>query len=93
VHGDRLETVGSRKSFRPNQVVVREHRRFEGISDRDDTSVVYGIEADDGTKGVLVDGYGAYGDPAVAAFLERVTVEQPSVKNPEVTPPSYEERP
>jgi hypothetical protein len=92
VKGARLEAVGSGKSFRPDQVVVREHRRFEGVSDPDDTSVLYAIETDDGTKGVLVDGYGAYADAAVAAFLESVRVEQPSVKNPQVTPPSYEKR-
>jgi hypothetical protein len=92
VKGARLEAVGSGKSFRPDQVVVREHRRFEGVSDPDDTSVLYAIETDDGTKGVLVDGYGAYADAAVAAFLESVRVELPSMKDPQVTPPLYGKR-
>ena len=92
VKGDRLEEIGARKSFRASEIVVREHRRFEGVSDPDDTSVLYAIEAADGTKGVLVDGYGAYADPAVASFLSGVAIEQPGVKNPQVTTPSYEKR-
>jgi hypothetical protein len=92
VKNDRLEAIGASKSFRPEQVVIREHRRFEGVSDPDDTSVLYAIEASDGTKGVLTDGYGAYADPAVAAFLRSVKVEQPSVKDPHVVRPSFEKR-
>ena len=90
VNGDRLDEVGGSRSFGAEDVVVREYRRFEGVSDPDDTSVLYAIEAADGTKGILIDGYGAYADPQVAAFLARVAVDQPAVIDPQITPPDYE---
>jgi hypothetical protein len=87
VKGARVDAVGSGKSFRP----IRLSSASTGDS-RADTSVLYAIETDDGTKRVLVDGYGAYADAAVAAFLESVRVELPSMKDPQVTPPLYEKR-
>jgi hypothetical protein len=37
---------------------IREVVRFEGNSDPGDEAVVYGIESANGTKGILVNGYG-----------------------------------
>jgi len=37
-------------------------------------AIVYAIETDNGTRGTLVDAFGAYADPAVSAFLDRVAV-------------------
>lgn len=72
VVGDRLRVDATRKTFRPEDVVIREYRRFEGVSDPDDMSIVYAIEAEGGMRGTLVDAYGAYSDPAVGAFLSNV---------------------
>ena len=72
VVGNRLRGVETRKTFRPEDVVIREYRRFEGVSDPDDMSVVYAIEADGGLRGTLVDAYGVYSDPAVSAFVSQV---------------------
>ena len=72
VVGDRLRVDATRKTFRPEDVVIREYRRFEGVSDPDDMSIVYAIEAEGGIRGTLVDAYGAYADPAVGAFLSNV---------------------
>ena len=90
VDGTRLAVIGAGKSFAAAEVIVREHRRFEGVSDPDDASVLYAIEARDGTKGVLTDAYGAYADPIVAEFLGPVAVDQPAVRDPQVTSPAYE---
>ena len=68
----RLRAVGTRKTFRPEDVVIRDYRRFEGVSDPDDMAIVYAIEADGGVRGTLVDAYGVYADPAVSAFLSAV---------------------
>ncbi len=74
VVGDRLRAVETQKTFRAEDVVIREYRRFEGVSDPDDTAIVYAIEATGGTRGTLVDAYGVYSDPDVGAFLERVPI-------------------
>jgi len=72
VVGNELRTAKTQKAFRPDEVVIREVRRFEGVSDPDDMSVVYAIEADGGLRGTLVDAYGVYSDPAVSAFVSQV---------------------
>lgn len=38
-------------------------------------SVIYAIEARDGTRGTLTDAFGAYADAAVGALIDRVPVE------------------
>jgi hypothetical protein len=77
VVGDRLRIADTEKTFRPEEVVVRDFRRFEGISDPDDMSIVYAIEIDGGFRGTLVDAYGVYSDPVISAFLARVPIVGP----------------
>jgi len=74
VVGNELCTTKMQKIFRPDEVVIREYRRFEGVSDPDDMSIVYAIETEGGIRGTLVDAYGVYADPAVSAFLSKVPV-------------------
>ncbi|HEY3064904.1 MAG TPA: hypothetical protein VGL09_03885 [Methylomirabilota bacterium] len=64
------------RSFRPEDVHIRDYYRFEGTSDPDDMSIVYALEARDGTRGVLVDAFGSYADPAVGALLSRMPVDR-----------------
>jgi hypothetical protein len=58
--------------FRPGELAIVEHHRFEGASDPEDMSVVYAIESDDGVRGIVVDAFGVYADPALAAFLKGI---------------------
>src|SRR5947208_1958166 len=74
VTGNRLRVVETRKTFGPEDVVIREYRRFEGVSDPDDMSIVYAIEALGGTRGTLVDAYGVYSDPDISMFLSTVPI-------------------
>lgn len=72
--GGALRSFDSGRSFSPGQVVIREYHRFEGVSDPDDMSIVYAIEAQGGVRGTLVDAFGVYSDPAVSAFLDGVPI-------------------
>lgn len=72
VIGNRLRAIESGRMFDGEDVTIREYQRFEGMSDPDDASVIYAIETQDGTKGLLVDAFGPYADPEVGRFLERV---------------------
>ena len=45
--------------FSEHEFEIKEIYRYEGDSDPGDEATVYGIEAHDGKKGILVDGYGA----------------------------------
>jgi hypothetical protein len=74
VAGDGLRAAGTPRTFRPEDLAIREYHRFEGISDPDDMAIVYGIESRDGTRGTLVDAYGVYANPAVSRVVERVPI-------------------
>jgi hypothetical protein len=69
VVGDRLQAFDSGKTFRQHELIIRGFQRFEGASDPGDMAIVYAIEATDGTRGALVDAFGAYADPTLGAFL------------------------
>jgi hypothetical protein len=74
VVADSLRGFGSRATFRPDELEVRDYFRFEGVSDPDDMAILYAIESRSGIRGTLVDAFGVYSDPAVSAFMERVAL-------------------
>lgn len=74
VRGDELQSFDSGRTFAADQVVIREYHRFEGVSDPDDMAIVYAIEGEGGARGTLVDAFGAYSDPTVTVFLDRVAI-------------------
>lgn len=71
-----FRAVDSGKSFQADDLTIVEHHRFEGASDPDDMSVVYAIEAGDGTRGILVDAFGVYANPDLGAFLQNVKMRE-----------------
>ena len=46
--------------------------RFEGQSDPADNAIMYVVETTDGSKGTLVDAYGAYADEHMNKFMSEV---------------------
>jgi hypothetical protein len=74
VRGNTVQVVNSGKAFKADELAIREYHRFEGVSDPSDMSIVYAIESRDGTRGVLVDAFGVYSDPAVGAALRDVRI-------------------
>jgi hypothetical protein len=73
----RLQVVRTGERLRPEDLVIRAYYRFEGVSDPDDLAIVYGIESKSGLRGVLVDAFGVYADPALSAVLQDVPIRQP----------------
>jgi hypothetical protein len=69
-----LRVAGTDRRFRPEDVCIRDYYRFEGTSDPDDMSVIYALEARDGTRGTLTDAYGSYADPTIGAVVDRMRV-------------------
>ncbi len=67
-----LQSLLSGKSFYPNEVKVVNFFRFEGLSDPDDSAILYILEMNDGTKGTLVDAYGVYSSSEVDQFMKAV---------------------
>jgi hypothetical protein len=55
----------------PEDVVIAEYRRFEGVSDPGDMAILYAVEAQ-GLRGTLVDAFGVYADPALTEVVDRI---------------------
>jgi hypothetical protein len=60
--------------YKPEEVIINEYHRFEGESNPADTSIVYAIEAKDGTKGLLIDSYGADSSIPIDQFIKKVQI-------------------
>jgi hypothetical protein len=63
--------VNSERAFGGEELSIVEHYRFEGISDPDDMSVLYAVEASDGTRGTIVEAFGVYANPEIGAALQK----------------------
>lgn len=72
VDGQTLVCNETGEKFFPAQLRLHGAHRFEGMSDPGDNRVVYAIEGPHETRGVLIDAYGVYCDPHIAAIIEAV---------------------
>ena len=70
-----LECKELSTNYKPEDFTIVHTYRFEGMSNPDDNSVLYAIEAADGTKGQLVDAYGVYADSLSPEMIEKFRVE------------------
>ena len=70
--------VDSGRTFKTEDLTIVEHYRFEGASDPDDMSVVYAIESDEGTGGIITDAFGVYANPQLGGFLSNVRMREES---------------
>lgn len=61
----------------PDDFEVVEVHRFEGMTDPDDQSILFAIEAKQGFKGTLVNGYGLYSDPVSDALMSKLNITHP----------------
>lgn len=48
------------KTYKPQELAIIKTYRFEGPSDPSDNSILYLIEANDGSVGYTIDAYGVY---------------------------------
>jgi hypothetical protein len=71
-----LTAADTGRRFRPEELTIVEHHRFEGESDPEDMAVVYAVESRDGVRGVVVDAFGVYADPRLGEFLHSVRIHE-----------------
>ena len=69
-----LQVLRTGKILRPQDLVIRDVYRFEGISDPDDMAVVYALESTSGVLGTFIDAFGVYADPAKADALAEIPI-------------------
>ncbi|MGB3590851.1 MAG: phosphoribosylpyrophosphate synthetase [Nonlabens sp.] len=56
---DGVHSKGLKKKWNAGELEVVEFHRFEGMTNPSDNMILYVIECTDGSKGLLVDAYGA----------------------------------
>ena len=61
-------------ALHPDEFEIVEFYRFEGMSNPDDSSVVYAIQSQTGLKGILVDAYGVYSDPLKTEMISKLGI-------------------
>ena len=57
----------------PEDCVVEEEHRFEGLSNPSDMSIIYAVRTDDGRKGTVVVNYGPNADTEAAEFFRQAS--------------------
>lgn len=70
--GKGMKAMDDEKVYMPEDIKIVNFYRFEGETDPADMSILYAIEAQDGTKGTLSDAYGPYASRRVSEFIVRV---------------------
>lgn len=66
-----LRALENGRVFQPEDLQVVEHHRFEGETNPEDMSVVYAVESKEGMRGIIVDAYGTYANPALGNLVNR----------------------
>jgi hypothetical protein len=75
-----LEALKHPKQYNHEEVQLLNSFRFEGVSP-DDNAILYIIQTCDGTKGTLIDAYGAYNDPLITEFIKKLKTKHKLSKN------------
>lgn len=76
VHPDWIECSALTLKLKPEEFHVDEVHRFEGMTNPDDSSVLYAISSTKGVKGVLVDAYGVYSDSLSQIMIQKLRVDE-----------------
>lgn len=79
VEKGKLYDLTNNKKYKPGDVRAVNFYRFEGLSNPDDTSILYAIETSDGRKGTLVDAYGYYSDDETGEFINQIEINKKAV--------------
>ena len=75
LHPDWIECAPLNVKFKPEEFHVDEVHRFEGMTNPDDSSVLYAISSTSGVKGLLVDAYGVYAESISPTMIERLKID------------------
>ncbi len=76
LESDGIKCAHVDKKFDPNNFTIVQVFRFEGMSSTDDSSVLYIIESSDGTKGQLIDAYGAYAENVSPEMAKKLSIKR-----------------
>jgi hypothetical protein len=75
LHPEWIECAPLKLKLAPVQFHVDEVHRFEGMTNPDDSSILFAISSSDGVKGLLVDAYGPYADSLSPLMIQKLTID------------------
>jgi len=77
VDKERMLCQETNATFSPDDFQIDKVFRFEGATNPDDQAILYAISSKkSNVKGVLVNGYGIYSDPATDAIIAKLRIHQ-----------------
>ena len=68
--------MGGGMQLYPEDFMIDEFYRFEGMSNPSDNSIVYAISSKAGIKGVLIDAYGVYAENLNDAMIQKLRIQR-----------------
>jgi hypothetical protein len=75
LHPEWIECPPLNIRLSPQEFHVDQVHRFEGISDPDDSSVLFAIRSEEGVKGLLVDAYGLYSNSLSPLMVGKLKID------------------
>lgn len=75
LHPESIESTTLKQRFSPEEFHVDHVYRFEGMTNPDDSAVLYAISSTAGAKGLLVDAYGAYAEALSPVMIKKLRVD------------------
>jgi hypothetical protein len=72
---DSIECQSRNMRLTPEDFHVDQVYRFEGMTNPDDSAVMYAISSPKGVKGLLVDAYGAYSESISPAMIDKLRID------------------
>ncbi len=80
LHEKGLESKHHKRTYSADNLKVVKYYRFEGMTNPDDSSILYVIETTDGKKGLLVDSYGAQSSSIPPDLLKKLKIDPANFK-------------
>ncbi len=71
---DLLRCIETGKHYTPDQMLIFEYYRFEGLSNPSDMSIVFAVACEDGRKGLIISTYGPNVNMDLVEFLDKVKI-------------------
>ena len=75
LHPEWIECTVHREKFKPDEFHVDEFYRFEGMTDPDDSTILFAISSNSGLRGLLVDAYGMYSNSVSKIMLDKLRID------------------
>ncbi|MBL7844410.1 MAG: phosphoribosylpyrophosphate synthetase [Cyclobacteriaceae bacterium] len=75
LHPEWIECPSLKLRLAPEEFHVDEIHRFEGMTNPDDSTILFAISSATGMKGLLVDAYGVYADALTPVMISKLKVD------------------